>query len=375
MKIVVCIWSFFGGGAERVAVLLANGLAARGNEVTLYCADPEGPNLRFLSSQVRLAQPTKRGSLSYVIGLRRLIAQWRPDAIQSHQTTRNVLAILAHLTSRKSKSRAMVGVEHGEMQHTVRHVTATALRLFFWAARVLYPFADRIISVSENVRASVEQYVHPFRVRGLVLDNPVIFPELNERARQTPTHPWLQNDRKSPTLVSIGRLEDQKNYGLLIEAFRRLRENMDCRLLIFGEGSLRALHEARIIEAGLQDVVSFPGFVDNPFAALHAADLFVLSSHWEGLPTVAVEALACGVRVVSTDNSTGIREIISDARAGVVVEKDDPAALASAIRQCLTQKPERDVLPGLVERFAVDAVARVHEGLYLKLIAAKAARR
>jgi glycosyltransferase involved in cell wall biosynthesis len=367
LKVVVCLWDFFGGGAERVAVLLANALAARGAQVKLYCAGREGPNLPLVSPDVELAFPSESGALGYAKGLRSLIISWKPDVVQSHQTTRNVLALIAHLTAPGRSKRAFVGLEHGEMDQTIRHRTAGGLRYFFMATKVLYPLAGRIISVSENVRQSVARHV-PLPVRHKVMNNPVVFPQLQAMAAQAPEHPWLQAERPVPTIVSLGRLEDQKNYALLIEAFGLMRQTTPCRLVIFGEGALRADLEAQIAAAGLGDVVALPGYTTNPFAVLRAADLFVLSSHWEGLPTVAIEALACGTPVVSTRNSTGVADIISSPEAGELVPCGDAAALAAAMARVLAKSTDRAALPRLVERYEADVVAREHLQLYREML-------
>lgn len=188
---------------------------------------------------------------------------------------------------------------------------------------------------------------------------------------QAADHPWLHEDRSVITLVSLGRLEPQKNYELLIDAFSLLSPSLPCRLLVFGEGSLRDSLEQQISVAGLDNVIELPGYAENPFAVLHAADLFVLSSNWEGLPTVAIEALACGTRVVSTDNSTGIREIISSREAGALVDCGDAQALATAIAQVLESPDPGPTLATLTDKYRDTAVAEEHLALYDMLLTAK----
>lgn len=373
MKIVVCIWSFFGGGAERVAVLLANALVERGMAVKLYYARHEGPNLALLGPGVDLVCAPLGGPGAYLQGLRRLIAEWRPDVIQTHQTTRNALALLAHLSVLGRARRAIVAIEHGEMQQTVHHNRGLGLKVFFALTRVLYPLADCIISVSENVRQSVAAHLAPLTAHHRVMDNPVIFPGMKPLKALAPGHPWLEDAAGIPTLVSLGRLEPQKNYALLIEAFALLRKKRTCRLIIFGEGSLRASLEAQITEAGLGSDVDLPGYTTNPFAVLRAADLFVLSSHWEGLPTVAIEALACGTRVVSTENSTGVRQIVATPEAGELVPCNDVLALSAAMGRVLNVPASGEALTRLVSAYCDTVVADEHIALYRELLAAKGA--
>lgn len=371
MKIVVCIWSFFGGGAERVAVLLANALAGRGVAVKLYFARREGPNLELVAPEVELVLAPPGGPKAYLLGLRQLIREWHPDVVQAHQTTRNVLAIIAHLSTSGRSHRLVIAVEHGEMQHTVRHNKGLGLRAFFALTRVLYPFADRIVSVSDNVCRSVVAHLRPFRATQLVMNNPVVFAGLQGLAAAKPDHPWLATADDRPTIISLGRLEPQKNFALLIDSFKILSVNSSARLIIFGEGSLRSDLEAQISKSGLSGRVDLPGYAINPFAALRSADLFVLSSHWEGLPTVAIEALACGTPVVSTDNSSGVRQIVSSPVAGKLVPCGDAATLASAMANVLEMPRKRDELTKFSKAYEADTVANEHIVLYHELLAAK----
>ena len=139
-------------------------------------------------------------------------------------------------------------------------------------------------------------------------------------------------------ILATGRLTDQKKFSTLIEAFAILRAQRECRLAILGEGELRASLEALVAERGLAPDVLLPGFVANPFAWMRQASLFVLSSAWEGLPTVLIEAMACGVPVVTTDCPSGPREILEDGRWGRLVPVGDASALAIAISGALDEK-------------------------------------
>jgi glycosyltransferase involved in cell wall biosynthesis len=361
------LWNFFGGGAERVAVLLSNALAERSNEVILYSGNMEGPNLEFINPAVKVVQAPGKGPRAYLKGLRKLINEFQPDVVQSHQTTRNVLSIMAHRLCVNRNNRIVVCVEHGEMQHTMVQTANNSVRVFFLVARFVYPLATRIISVSKNVQTSVETFISPFRARHQVLNNPVIFPEMAQRSREAPSHPWLVEKDGKKTIITVGRLEKQKNQDLLIRAFNILKDKVPCRLIIFGEGALLKNLQDLIAELGLSDLVDLPGYTRNPFAALRAADLFVLSSVWEGLPTVAIESLACNTCVVSTDNSTGIREILSTPGTGSVVPLNDSKALARAMETFLLRDKSENDFASAVEKYKIDTVAQEHIRLYGEL--------
>jgi glycosyltransferase involved in cell wall biosynthesis len=166
-------------------------------------------------------------------------------------------------------------------------------------------------------------------------------------ARQRPDHPWFQAGQP-PVIIGVGRLTRQKDFPTLIRAFAELRRRSPARLLILGEGEERPRREALAGELGVSDHVALPGFVENAMGCMAGSALFVLSSAWEGLPTVLIEALAAGTRVVSTDCPSGPREILQNGRLGALVPVGDAAALAQAMS---------DVAHGIAT-FAVDISRR-----------------
>jgi glycosyltransferase involved in cell wall biosynthesis len=139
-------------------------------------------------------------------------------------------------------------------------------------------------------------------------------------------------------VLGVGRLTAQKAFSVLIEAFARVRKSQPARLLILGEGEERPMLEALIRQLGLEQDVDLPGFVSNPYPYMAHAALFVLSSRWEGLPTVLVEAMSLRTPVIATDCPSGPREILGDGQYGHLVPVDDPCALAMAIQNFLANR-------------------------------------
>ncbi|HTU23864.1 MAG TPA: glycosyltransferase, partial [Pirellulales bacterium] len=174
------------------------------------------------------------------------------------------------------------------------------------------------------------------------------------RADSPPAHPWLAAS-DCPVLVNVGRLAPQKDQATLLEAFALVRERRPARLLIFGEGSERPRLEALRRTLDLEADVELPGATDNPYAAMRRASLFVLSSRFEGLPTVLVEALACGCPVVSTNCPSGPAEILDDGRHGTLVEPQNPAALAAGILRSLDAHWDREALARRGGEFSFEA--------------------
>jgi glycosyltransferase involved in cell wall biosynthesis len=244
------------------------------------------------------------------------------------------------------------------------------LKAFFYAARLLYPLATGVAAVSDNVADSVRRHVRPLPVRLKTLPNPVVFPGFLDRVLENPGHLFL-HPKTGPVFVAVGRLERQKNHALLIRAFSVLVRSMAARLIIFGEGSLRVALEAQRSALGLEKVIDLPGYVDNPLAAMRAADTLVLSSHWEGLPTVAIEAMACGTQVVSTDNSAGIRAILRDREYGWITPPDDAPALAEAMAQSIQAPKNTAALTARAQDFEAGAVAGLYLSYFRQIGAAK----
>jgi glycosyltransferase involved in cell wall biosynthesis len=151
--------------------------------------------------------------------------------------------------------------------------------------------------------------------------------------------------------MGVGRLIGTKGFDLLIRAFARVRQVVDCRLIILGEGKERRSLLALAGEVGVAESVDLPGHVANPYAWISRARLFVLASRWEGSPNVVIEALGLGVPVVSTDCPGGVRELLQDGRCGTLVALDDEAMLAQAIQEGLLAKVDKQALVNSVRKF------------------------
>jgi glycosyltransferase involved in cell wall biosynthesis len=166
-----------------------------------------------------------------------------------------------------------------------------------------------------------------------VIFNPIITDDLAERARDDVGHPWLEDG--VPVFVAAGRLRPQKDFPLLLRAFAKVRAERPVRLIILGEGPDRPGLEQLVAELGIGADVDLPGAVTNPYAYMSRAVAFVLSSRWEGLPTVLVEALGCGAQVIATDCPSGPDEILAGGRYGTLIPVGDLGALVAAMRRVL----------------------------------------
>lgn len=228
--------------------------------------------------------------------------------------------------------------------------------------RTFYPWATRVVAVSRGAADDLARSSGLPRDRIEVVYNPVITPGMRALARQAPDHRWF-TPGQPPVILGAGRLTRQKDFPTLIRAFAEVRRHRAARLIILGEGEERRGLEALVSELGLADDVALPGFRENAIAYMAGSALFVLSSAWEGLPTVLIEALAAGARVVSTDCPSGPREILQEGRLGALVPVGDAATLAEAMASTLDRPAETAPFAAL-EPFTRDAAV----DHYLRLI-------
>ncbi|CUU35553.1 Glycosyltransferase involved in cell wall bisynthesis [Armatimonadetes bacterium GXS] len=333
MRIVFFMPHLRGGGAERVAVNLARAFTERGHRAQMALSQAEGPYLKDLPPSVRVIDLRAPRTLSAIPRFALHLRQERPDAILAFMLYHNLGALFARWLARAPAR--VVLTEHNTLTLSQQDDPNPIARWMPTLMRWFYPMSDAIVAVSQGVAQDLARYTGIPIEQIRVVYNPVITPLLY-RLRDEPTaHPWLE-DPSVPVVLAVGRLTRQKGFDILLDAFHRVAQVRPARLLILGEGEDRPLLEAKIARLGLQSVVQMPGFVQNPYAFMRRASVFVLSSRWEGLPTVLIEALACGCPVVSTDCPSGPREILGNGRYGHLVPVGDVDALANAILEVLS---------------------------------------
>jgi glycosyltransferase involved in cell wall biosynthesis len=231
-----------------------------------------------------------------------------------------------------------------------------------------HPRASGLIAVSQGAASDLANLIRLPSNTVQVIYNPVVYAEPFLRSRSSESEPHqrqlLWQGQFSKTLINIGTLKRQKNHLLLLEAFSHVAEELDAGLVILGEGMERQSLEKRVKELGLQRRVRLPGFDSNPMRWLYAADLFVLSSDFEGLPTVLIEALACGTPVVSTACPHGPDEILDHGRYGVLVPVNDSMLLAHGIRAALNRVWNPTVLRARALEFSIPKQSTAYLNLF-----------
>lgn len=361
-RIAIFLPTLGGGGAERVMVSLANAIVARGFAVDLVVANAEGSFLSHVSPGVHVVDFRVDRIYKALLPLARYLRSVRPIAMLAAIYHANVIALLARMLA-CVPTNVVVSVR-STISEDYRHAHGIAAKVSYALVARLYPFADGICTVSLAASRDLARFAGLPLDRVQTIYNPFDLPNIEVRASEKVPHPWLDAGQP-PVVLAIGRLTHQKDFPTLIRAFAQLRKTHYSRLLILGEGELRPLLQGMVSDHGLTaNDIQLPGFVGNPLAWLARSSVFVLSSLWEGLPGVLIEALACGAPVVSTDCPSGPNEILQGGRWGRLVPVGDVNALALAV--ALTLDTARDQLPNgrlraadFAQEHAVDAYLNI----------------
>lgn len=343
-----------GGGAERVAVNLANSFVQRGYAVDMVMLSAAGEFLADLRPEITVVDlqvNRLRGALPPLI---RYLRQTRPDALLACMWPLTVIALWARTLARVA-TRVVVA------EHTTwsRAEIVNASAVTRWQARstmhFAFPRANGVVAVSQGAADDLARFARIEPQSITVIYNPVVGerrPSLMEQL--APAGWWTGPHRR---VLAVGTLKAIKDYSTLLAAFAKLRQQIDARLLILGEGECRPALEAQAKQLGIDGSVLMPGFVKDPTPYYQHADLHVLSSTGEGLPTVIIEALAAGTPVVSTDCPSGPREILCDDKYGRLVPVGDAEALAAAMAESLSDTHDREALIARAQDFSIDKAA------------------
>lgn len=354
-RIALFLRTVGGGGAERVLLNLATGFIQQGLNVDLVVSAGQGLDLWNMPDGVRvidLEAPRVSASLPALV---RYLKQERPDAIIPSLHYANEVALLAkYLSGVPTK---VLIPEHNVLSRELQfHEKGSRKRLIPLAVRSLYPLADAVVAVSNGVAEDLQKLTGLSSDRIHTIYNPVILPDLEERAKQPIDHPWLKSG-EPPVILGVGRLEAQKDFPTLIRAFARVRQVRSAKLIILGWGPDRPQLEEQIQQLGLEADIDLPGFVSNPIPYMAKASVFALSSAWEGLPTVLIEAMAMGLPVVSTNCESGPDEILKHGKYGTLVPVGDDQALANAVISTLSV-PAHPVASEWLEQFTLSAATQ-----------------
>ena len=332
-KIVFVINSLTSGGAERALSILANQFAKKGISVVVYTFDAERSDPRYeLSNTIEVRKLGFQATaplkvLRLIQKIRGEIAHERPAAVVAFMDQANIITLLAGAgLNTPTYVCEQVHPEFSSISVMKPRILSTMLNLVRNRA---YRLADGIVVLAED---SVDFFPRALHEKISVIPNPI----------QTPPSESYEGELQRPCIVSHGRLVSQKRFDRLILAFSALAERFpDWSVSIFGEGPERESLEQIIASCGLNDRVFLKGYTSSPYAVLQNADLYVMSSDFEGFPLALGEAMACGLPVISTDCKTGPSELIQHGENGLLVPTDDNDALEAALEGLLTDASKR----------------------------------
>jgi len=319
-----------GGGAERVALTLIKNFVSRGYIVDLLLMKAEGELMQLVPREVRVIDLKAARIRDLFFPLLRYLRKERPAGVQVSMWPLTIIGILAHRAA-ASRSRLVVS-DHTTLSKHYAQLLGFRSFLMRASIRLLYPFADSRVIVSERAADDLAALSGIDRSSVDVIYNPIEAPTQHPKEYPEVEQLWGVNQGR---ILTVGSLKAEKNHVLLIRAFARLRLEFPARLMILGEGPLRDQLEKTALEEQVSERVLLPGFAVDPWPYFRSAHLFVLSSDYEGFGNVLVEAMHCGLPVVSTDCEGGPQEILERGKYGTMVPPGDVQALANAIEKAL----------------------------------------
>lgn len=357
-RIGIILPNLCGGGAERVAVNLANNFAELGYQVDMVLLSATGEILSDLLPEIRVVDLQVKRMRGVFLPLIRYLRDSRPAALLANMWPITSIAMLACKL-------AMLDTRLIVVEHTTWSRSEICRSRFKrWQVATLmhytFPFVDCIVTVSHGAADDLAKFADINRNDITVIYNPVVG---NCKATAVPhVAGWSELNRR---VLAVGTLKAVKDFTTLLSAFSLIPSNLNARLLILGEGECRAALEFQAQQLGIEDKVFMPGFVKDPMPYYQQADLFVMTSTAEGFGNVVVEALAVGLPVVSTDCPSGPREILVDGKYGKLVPVGDSKALALAMVESLTTEHDPLALIERAQDFSIDKAAEKYINILL----------
>lgn len=370
MNITLVISSLDSGGAERVLTLIAEGFCKKGYQVTVITLSGKSrdfyklpENIHRLALEIQNESPTVVhalwNNLNRLWVLRKAIKSTLPDVVISFMHKTNIRCLLALANT----NYPVIVSEH------IDPSLMSCGKIWGILRRLTYSYASTIVSVSDGVNNYFDWLPNS---KKKVIYNPLVKIESIESEIQIKN--WSENANPNKKwLIAMGRLTYQKGFDILISAFKHISSNYpDWQLVILGEGKLRPELENLIENLGLKNQVILPGRLSNPFPVLKQSNIFVLSSRFEGFGNVIIEAMACGLPVISTDCPSGPREIIRDGINGILVPNEDVESLATAMERLMSNEAERKKLavraPEVTQRFSLETIMEMWDEVINKAV-------
>jgi glycosyltransferase involved in cell wall biosynthesis len=355
--IAVILPSARGGGAEKTLIRVVSKIDKTIFSPTLILIDGSGPNLELIPKDVPLTIIGKTRVSRALYKLICLLYSIKPKIVFCSIFHLNLMILISKTLLPRSIK--IIIRESNIPSHSISGLKNN--RLFKKLVRIYYPKAKSIICLGEGMKQDlVENFgISPNLI--VNIPNPIDKGEIEQKlAGQSDPFP---NSKRN--ILAVGSLTEQKGFDLLIQAFGFvLSKHPDAHLTIIGEGKLRGDLESLIQRNKLSKSVNMPGYRFNPYPYYKFAELFVLSSHFEGLPNAVLEAVACGTPVIAFDCPGCIRDILISSSQGQLVPAGNIQALAEAISKNLDKKSQINRISHLPAKFELNQVMDAYHGLF-----------
>ncbi|MFC2062049.1 glycosyltransferase [Elusimicrobiota bacterium] len=368
-KVIFIINSLRGGGAEKVVALIIKYLDRKEFEPVLILFQKKGSRLKDIEDMVRIYDLKKRmpvlSFMKLVIKTWFIIKKEKPDIVVSFMGAANLVALI-NKKILKSKIKVIAGIRNLVL---IKLKYQRFFLLRYYIHKYLFPASDLVLTNSFAAKEEVEELLNVPGKKIQVIGNPLEIDEIRKLSELPLEHKWYNED--VPVIISAGKLTRAKGFEYLITAFARIIRDFKCRLIILGDGKLKSSLAGLIDELNIKDHVDLPGFRSNPYNYMARSDVFVLSSLWEGLPNVLLEAMACEIPVITTEYSRSVHEIIEDEVNGLVVKPGDADLLAQAILRLLKSKELKEKFirenKRKIERFNAEDIVKEYEDLIVNV--------
>lgn len=337
-KVLFVIPSLGGGGAERIVVLLLEYMDMQKYEPVLVAFESIAKYKVQGCDNLKIIGLNKRSKISNItlpFTLAKVIRNEKPDVVLSFMNYANLVTSVAKILSFTTSY--IIQSDHNNLTELMRMGKYGIVRRVL--TRFLYKMADNRICVSLGVEKDLCDNWGVNQSKCLTIHNPVDYQSIQQSLIEPVNEPWFNDN--IPVVIACGRLSEQKNYPLLLNAFAKLISNVDARLIILGEGEGKAEILTLIEEYSLASRVKLQGFVSNPFSYIAKSTIFVLTSNSEGFGNVIVEAMACGTPVISTRCPSGPEEIIDHMVDGKLIPVGDVMECTAAMQALLTDEQLR----------------------------------
>ncbi len=338
MRISLFIPDFREGGAQKMMINLANELAKKSLGVDLVVACNTGSFDKLVDNEVNIIRLNCKRTLTSLFLLIKYIKSAKTDILISALYHANVICLFAKYMTKRTNTKFIV-TERNYLSLRIANSTNVKDKILLPIIKRLYPKADLVIAISKGVMNDIVDICNLDSEKISCIYNPVVTSDFEESIKATPE---INFNKDLPLIIASGRLVEQKDYPTMLKALALVIKQKPVNAMVLGKGHLEKELITLSQELGIDNNVIFKGFVDNPLSYMKQADIFLMTSAWEGFGNVLVEALYCGLSVVATDCKAGPAEILDDGKYGLLVPVGNEIAISDAILKVIDKPFDKD---------------------------------